>query len=193
MGFSRQEYWSGLPFPSSGDLSDPGIEPWSPTLQADTLLSEPPGKPGGLVCHFLFMNFAFLYINIKYTQTPQRMTWSVGYTHTYTHTYTRARAHTHTHTHRFHCFIPNLLNQNVQIQTLYTLHVKGTLKSTARGPAIVHYAAFNLLTFKRILHFILLGKSGLQLFLGCVLASGFLRSGVMRTGAFQLFSAIRSV
>ena len=44
MGFSRQEYWSnGLPFPSPGDLSDPGIEPRSPTLQADSLLSEPPG------------------------------------------------------------------------------------------------------------------------------------------------------
>ena len=44
MGFSRQEYWSGLPFPSPGDLPDPGIEPWSPTFQADTLTSEPPGK-----------------------------------------------------------------------------------------------------------------------------------------------------
>ena len=45
MGFSRQEYWSGLPFPSPGDLPDPGIEPRSPTLQADALISEPPGKP----------------------------------------------------------------------------------------------------------------------------------------------------
>ena len=45
MGFSRQEYWSGLPFASPGDLPDPGIEPRSPTLQADTLTSEPPGKP----------------------------------------------------------------------------------------------------------------------------------------------------
>ena len=45
MGFSRQECWSGFPFPSPGDLPDPGIEPVSPTLQADTLLSEPPGKP----------------------------------------------------------------------------------------------------------------------------------------------------
>ena len=45
MGFSRQEYWSGLPFPSAGDLPDPGIEPRSPTLQADALTSEPPGKP----------------------------------------------------------------------------------------------------------------------------------------------------
>ena len=44
MGFSRQEYWSGLPLPSPGDLPDPGIEPRSPTLQADTLLSEPLGK-----------------------------------------------------------------------------------------------------------------------------------------------------
>ena len=43
--FSRQEYWSGLPFPSPGDLPDPGIEPRSPTLWADTLPSEPPGKP----------------------------------------------------------------------------------------------------------------------------------------------------
>ena len=40
MGFSRQEYWSGLPFPSPGDLPDPGIEPRSPTLQADSLLTE---------------------------------------------------------------------------------------------------------------------------------------------------------
>ena len=45
MGFSRQEYWSGLPFPSPGDLPNPGIEPRSPTLQADALPSEPPGKP----------------------------------------------------------------------------------------------------------------------------------------------------
>ena len=43
MGFSRQEYWSGLPFPSPGDLPDPGIEPGSPTFQADALASEPPG------------------------------------------------------------------------------------------------------------------------------------------------------
>ena len=44
MEFSRQEYWSGLPFPSPGDLPNPGIEPRSPTLQADSLSSEPPGK-----------------------------------------------------------------------------------------------------------------------------------------------------
>jgi len=45
MGFSRQEYWSGLPFPSPGDLPDPGIEPRSPLLKLDSLPSEPPGKP----------------------------------------------------------------------------------------------------------------------------------------------------
>ena len=45
MGFSRQEYWSGLPFPSPGDLPDSGIEPWSPALEADALTSEPPGNP----------------------------------------------------------------------------------------------------------------------------------------------------
>ena len=50
MGFSRQEYWSGLPFPAPGVLPDPGIEPGSPTLvkaevKADALTSEPPGKP----------------------------------------------------------------------------------------------------------------------------------------------------
>ena len=44
MGFPRQEYWSGLPFPSPGDLPNPGIKPGSPTLQADTLTSEPPNS-----------------------------------------------------------------------------------------------------------------------------------------------------
>ena len=44
MGFSRQEYWSGFPFPSPGDLPDPGTKPASPILQADSLPSEPPGK-----------------------------------------------------------------------------------------------------------------------------------------------------
>ena len=44
MRFSRQEYWSGLPFPSPGDLPDPGIKPGSSALQADSLPPEPPGK-----------------------------------------------------------------------------------------------------------------------------------------------------
>ena len=45
IGFSRQEYWSGLPVPSPGDLPDPGTEPRSLSLHADSLPSEPPGKP----------------------------------------------------------------------------------------------------------------------------------------------------
>ena len=45
MGFSRQEYWSGLPFPSPGDLPNPGIEAGSPALQAGSLLTELRGKP----------------------------------------------------------------------------------------------------------------------------------------------------
>ena len=61
--FSRQECWSGLPFPSPGDLPNPGIKPESPALQADTLPSEPPGKPQShymqnkihdSYCHFPF-------------------------------------------------------------------------------------------------------------------------------------------
>ena len=57
MGFSRQEYWSRLPFPSPGDLPDPGIEPRSPALHADSLLAEPQGKlkekSVGILCIFL--------------------------------------------------------------------------------------------------------------------------------------------
>ena len=45
MEFSRQEYWNGLPFPTSRDLPNPGMEPMSPALQVDSLLFEPPGKP----------------------------------------------------------------------------------------------------------------------------------------------------
>ena len=52
MGFSRQQYWSGLPLPSPGDLPNPGIKPASPALQADALPSEPPGK----------INISFKYI-----------------------------------------------------------------------------------------------------------------------------------
>ena len=54
MGFSRQEYWSGSPFPSPGDLPDPGIEPGSPALQADSLPTELQEKQkvlgGGFKC-----------------------------------------------------------------------------------------------------------------------------------------------
>ena len=45
MEFSRQQYWSALPFPFPGDLPKPGVKPRSPSLQADALPSETPGKP----------------------------------------------------------------------------------------------------------------------------------------------------
>ena len=51
MGLSRQEYWSGMPYPSPGDLPDSGIEPGSPALQADSLTSEPLGKPMYMYIH----------------------------------------------------------------------------------------------------------------------------------------------
>ena len=56
MEFSRQEYWSGLPFPSPEDLPNPGIEPGSPTQQADALPSEPPGK---LISHIIFGTYLY--------------------------------------------------------------------------------------------------------------------------------------
>ena len=60
MGSSRQEYWSGVPFPSPGDLPDPEIELRSPALQADSLLSEPPGKP---VClYYYILHFVMLFL-----------------------------------------------------------------------------------------------------------------------------------
>ena len=60
MGFSRQEYWSGLPFPSPGDLPDPGIEPGFPALQADALTCEPPGKPGEVKIELKFFQSPML-------------------------------------------------------------------------------------------------------------------------------------
>ena len=51
MGFLRQEYWSGLPFPSPGDLPDPGIKPMSPVLAGEFFTIEPPGKPCGIVLY----------------------------------------------------------------------------------------------------------------------------------------------
>jgi len=58
MEFSRQEYWNGLPFPSPGDLPDPGIESRSPVLQADSLLSEPPEK--SLMTLWFVINTSFI-------------------------------------------------------------------------------------------------------------------------------------
>ena len=65
MGFPRQEYWIGLLFPSPGDLLDPGIEPRSPALQADSLLSEPPAKSW---CRIVYMSnlsgLSFVYFSL---------------------------------------------------------------------------------------------------------------------------------
>ena len=69
MEFSRQEYWSELPFPSPGDLPNPGIEPQSLTLQADSLPSEPPGKSQR--CCELYLNkkiFCFFLYSLRGTR-----------------------------------------------------------------------------------------------------------------------------
>ena len=67
MEFSKQEYWIGLPFSSPGDLSDPGIEPRSPALQADSLPVEPPGNSKYKI-YFIYIyilyNIYSIYINI---------------------------------------------------------------------------------------------------------------------------------
>ena len=55
MGILRQEYGGGFPFPSAGNLPDPGTEPRSPTLQGDALLSEPPGEPDSLLSAFTYL------------------------------------------------------------------------------------------------------------------------------------------
>ena len=60
MGFPRQEYWSGFPFPPPRDLPDPGMEPRSPALQVDSLLLAPSGKPLPLLYYEIFLG---LYIN----------------------------------------------------------------------------------------------------------------------------------
>jgi len=65
MEFSRQEYWSGQPFPSPWDLPDPGIELTSPTLQADSLLSEPPGEPIQVLVQVSSTESIFLIILVK--------------------------------------------------------------------------------------------------------------------------------
>ena len=61
--FPKQEYWSGLPFPSPGDLPNPGIEPGSPALWADALTSEPPGKRFLVFPILLF--FLYLHYSLK--------------------------------------------------------------------------------------------------------------------------------
>ena len=68
MGFSKQEYWSGLPFPPPGDLPDPGIKPAVPALQADSLLLESPGKSPE--SHDSAKHFAFIYLLISSSEHP---------------------------------------------------------------------------------------------------------------------------
>ena len=72
MGFSRQEYWSGLPFPPPGDLPDPGIEPGSPALWADALTSEPPGKPHNLDNIFLLLLLLSRFSHVRLCVTHRR-------------------------------------------------------------------------------------------------------------------------
>ena len=60
MGFSAQEYWNGLPFPSPGDLPNPGIEPGSRALQADSLPSEPPRKQSMATLHEIILSESLL-------------------------------------------------------------------------------------------------------------------------------------
>ena len=65
MRFSRQEYWSGLPFPSPGDLPNSGIEPGSPAFQADALNTEPPGKPSVIQIFFYVFMWSFIIFACK--------------------------------------------------------------------------------------------------------------------------------
>ena len=72
IGFSRQEYWSVLPFPSPGDLPNLGIKPWSPALQADSLPTELPVKPPVLCGQFLLVicfTLCGVYMSIPVSQS----------------------------------------------------------------------------------------------------------------------------
>ena len=74
MDFSRQEYWSGLPFPSPRDLPYPGIEPRSPTFQADSLPSEPPGK-ACLNCSYIYNSTLSTTRTLKVTTKMDICSW----------------------------------------------------------------------------------------------------------------------
>ena len=76
-GFSRQEYWSGLPCPPPGDLPDPGIEPRSPALQADLLASEPPGKLE--MSGFLQLTIIFWYSSYLVLLQNSNISWLLPY------------------------------------------------------------------------------------------------------------------
>ena len=73
MGFSRREYWSGLPFPSPGDLFSPGFKRGSPALQADSLPSEPPGKSLRKLCFCLMLLHCFgQKVHLDFSVPPYR-------------------------------------------------------------------------------------------------------------------------
>ena len=78
MEFSRQGYWSGLPFPSQGDLPNPGIKPGSPTLQADSLPSEPPGEPEIYKTHLLKQRYSRLVLEKTNSSVGKESTCSAG-------------------------------------------------------------------------------------------------------------------
>ena len=91
MGFSRQKYWSGLPFPSPGDLPNPGIKPGSPALQAASLPSEPPGRFETISgfrndygmhsindCIYLFLNCIYLFLAVLDLHCDQGLLFSCG-------------------------------------------------------------------------------------------------------------------
>ena len=83
MGFPRQEYWSGLPFPSPGDLPHPGIKLRSPSLASRFFTTTPPGKP------FNFLPLIKFSLSANCTPTLQP-TQTCIHTHTYTHTHTHS-------------------------------------------------------------------------------------------------------
>ena len=87
--FSGQEYWSGLPFPSPGDLPVPGIEPRSPALQADSLLSEPPGKPSSATKEAIMQQVEKAHSLQRRPRAAKKK--SMYYTHTHTHTHTHVK------------------------------------------------------------------------------------------------------
>ena len=77
-GISRQEYWSGLPFPSPGHLPHPGIEPRSPALQADALPSKPPGKPKKEKGEMNFSHLNWMHYKMRATNTVLSFSWLLG-------------------------------------------------------------------------------------------------------------------
>ena len=107
MGFPRQEYWSGFPFPFPGDLPDPGIEPRSPALQADSLPSEPPRKK--IAWHMeMATDSSILAWKIPWTEEPGGPT-----VHGVAKSQTWLSARTHSISRAFHQYLVSLSSQHV--------------------------------------------------------------------------------